>query len=488
MEAAWKVLQQPAANAQPVAAEASLDQETLERWVKYLGNPQKDHPFLKAWNSLLAAEARPSEVQKVSEEFQALVLSIIKEKKTVDEKNRILKAQAQEDKFCEGCNFSLFSLERDKFVLWSDLFDEKRRNPDQGADEGGVLLYEGEKIDRFLGPEWRTHLESMRQDLARLKKTLPPQYAYLHGIAESEKPANLRVHLRGDPENLGDEAPRRFLAVLSDRAPLPFRQGSGRIELAEAIARHPLTARVIANRIWNLHFGRGIVRTPNNFGKHGERPSHPELLEYLAGRLVENGWSIKALHREIMLSATYQLASAHSEKNFAVDPDNRLFWRANRRRLDAEALRDSILYVSGSLDLTTGGPSGELSKENKRRTVYAKISRHKPDVFLGLFDFPHPAITSEQRNVTNVPLQQLFFLNSELITQEAERLAKRLDAGTADNTSRIWKAYRLVLGRTPTKKEIKMGLDFVKGMPEEGQDWQSYLQVLISSNEFSFVD
>lgn len=488
LEAAWRVLRQPGVTAQSVAVEAQSDQETLERWVKYLGRPQKDHPFLKAWDALLVTEPTPSEVQKVAAEFQALVLSILKEKRTIDEKNRILQAQAEEDKFCKGCNFSLLSLERNKFILWRDLFDEKRPTSDDGGDEGGVLLFEGEKIGRFLGAEWRVHLESMQQDLAQLKKTLPPHYPYLHGLAEAEKPANLRVHLRGDPENLGEEVPRHFLAVLSEHEPRPFQSGSGRLELAQAIAGHPLTARVIANRIWSLHFGRGIVSTPNNFGRLGERPSHPELLEYLASRLVEMGWSIKALHREILQSATYQLSSAHSPKNFGVDPDNRLLWRANRRRLDAEALRDSILYVSGRLELTVGGPSSELSKETKRRTIYAKISRHKPDVFLALFDFPHPAITSEQRNVTNVPLQQLFFLNSELITQEAEQLAKRLEAGAPDSTSKIRRVYRLLFGRNPAEKEILIGLDFLKGGSNEGQNWQSYVQMLLSSNEFSFVD
>jgi hypothetical protein len=491
LEAAWRVLKQSEHNSQTAAAELQLDPETLERWVKYLRAPEKDHPYLTKWNELLAHGGQAAEIKKVAEDFQTLVLSIIGKKKAVDEKNRLILAQAEDDKYCKGCSVSVLSMERDAFVLWGDLFDEKRREDGQWT-EGGVLVYEGEKIDRFLGAEWRTHLEWMRQQLAELKRTLPPAYPYLHGIADSGQPANLRIHLRGNPENLGEEAPRRFLAVLSESSPPLFQNGSGRLELAEALVRHPLTARVIVNRVWQHHFGQGIVRTPNNFGQLGEQPSHPELLDYLASRLVEQRWSLKALHREIVLSATYQLSSAYSERNFAADPDNRLLWRANRQRLDAEALRDALLYVSGSLDPTVGGPSVELTKENRRRTVYSKISRHKPDVFLGLFDFPHATITSEQRNVTNVPLQQLFFLNSDVIHVQSERLAQRLCGAAPDDAARIQQAYRLLFGRLPTSSELETGLEFLRSNREDPSEtasvWKQYAQVLLSSNEFSFVD
>ncbi|MEJ7607454.1 MAG: DUF1553 domain-containing protein [Bryobacteraceae bacterium] len=184
--------------------------------------------------------------------------------------------------------------------------------------------------------------------------------------------------IRGSADNLGEEAPRAFLSILSPAAPTPFTKGSGRLELAEAIASasNPLTARVMVNRIWAHHFGEGIVPTPSSFGQVGERPSHPELLDYLAARFVEEKWSIKAVHREIVLSATYALGTESLPKNFKVDAGNRLHWRANVRRLDIEALRDSMLAVSGQLERKVGGPPAPMEDEcNLRRTVYSFVSR-----------------------------------------------------------------------------------------------------------------
>ena len=186
----------------------------------------------------------------------------------------------------------------------------------------------------------------------------------------------------------------------------------------------------MVNRIWQHHFGRGIVGTPSNFGKLGEA-HQPELLDYLAARFVENGWSIKRMHREIMLSAVYGLSSEDIPANSAVDPDNRLLWRANWQRLDAETLRDSLLFVSGNLDLQAGGPPAPLEDKNKRRAVYGFVSRRKLDSMLALFDFPNPNSTSEQRVVTNVPLQRLYLMNSNFVEDQAAGLAKRL-SGTED--------------------------------------------------------
>ena len=191
----------------------------------------------------------------------------------------------------------------------------------------------------------------------------------------------------------------------------------------------------MVNRIWQHHFGRGIVDTPSNFGMMGERPSHPELLDYLAARFIESGWSMKAMHREIMLSAAYQLAYQRSDANSAVDPDNRLVWRANFRRLEVEALRDSLLFVTGTLDERLGGPPQELARPiSKKRTIYGRAAR-SPYSLLTLFDYPDPTITSEQREVTNVPLQGLFFLNSDLIQRQADALLARL--GPESATARI---------------------------------------------------
>jgi hypothetical protein len=280
--------------------------------------------------------------------------------------------------------------------------------------------------------------------------------------------------------------PRRFLSVLAKGEPAPFTAGSGRLELAEAIGRpdNPLTARVMVNRIWLHHFGHGLVDTPNNFGQMGERPSHPELLDYLAARFVENKWSIKAMHREIMNSAVYALASAPDAANQEADPDNRLLWRASRRRLDFEAMRDSMLYVAGLLDEKRGGPAEPERKPHNRRTVYCEITRKNPDLVLSLFDFPNPVASGGKRVETSTPLQGLYLLNSEEVMRIAAGLAARLekDAGTAGE--RIARAYQLLLNRDPSREELAAGLAFVQS-PDGG--WTNYAQVLLTSNEFIFT-
>jgi len=243
----------------------------------------------------------------------------------------------------------------------------------------------------------------------------------------------------------------------------------------------------MVNRIWHYHFGSGIVRTVSNFGQLGERPTHPALLDYLAARFVESGWSIKALHREIMLSATYTLSSENIRGNLTTDPDNRFHWKANLvQRLDAESLRDPILAVSGNLDPTIGGAPSKFSDDNRRRTLYALISRVKPDRTLAVFDFPDPNSTSEQRAVTLGPLQRLYFLNSNFVTLQSKALAQRLKNEGGDNDrSRIQRAYRLLFGRLPSEEEIAIGVVFLgKG----GDEWPKYAQVLLASAEFSSVN
>jgi hypothetical protein len=286
----------------------------------------------------------------------------------------------------------------------------------------------------------------------------------VHGVADAEKPVNLHISKRGNPFNLGDEEPRHFLSVLSDGTPAPFANGSGRLELADAILNQPIAMRVIVNRIWKGHFGTGLVDTPSNFGKTGERPTHPELLEYLAQFFVDNGLSIKKLHREIMLSAAYQLSADLDQKNFDKDSGNRLYWRANRHRMTAEQIRDSVLLVSGALDTKAGGPSAPLTPSYARRTVYGKISRYKLDDYLQLFDFPSPNLSAEKRFSTTVPLQRLFFMNSDFMQQQGELLAKRV-AGEATTADRIQKAYRLIFGRAATDAEIRTAVQYLSTEP-----------------------
>jgi hypothetical protein len=234
--------------------------------------------------------------------------------------------------------------------------------------------------------------------------------------------------------------------------------------LADAIVAQPLALRVIVNRIWKQHFGTGIVDTPSNFGVTGERPTNPELLDYLAGIFARDGMSLKKLHREIMLSAVYQLSTELDQHDYEKDSGNRYYWRASRRRLDAEQVRDSILTAAGNLDDSLGGPSVELSPSFTRRTVYGKVSRYKLDEYLQLFDFPSPNISAEKRFSTTVPLQRLFLMNSDFMQIEAEQLVKRV-ATEPDNASRIKKLYRIVYNREPSEQELKLAIDYLHSEP-----------------------
>jgi mono/diheme cytochrome c family protein len=347
------------------------------------------------------------------------------------------------------------------------------------------------QFEKSLPAESLKKIASLRAEAARLKKAAPPKYPVIHTLADASSPTNMPVLVRGNPDAPGAKVARRFLAVLGGERS-PFGQGSGRLELARAIAsaENPLTARLVVNRIWQHHFGQGLVATASNFGNLGEKPSHPELLDWLAHRLSASGWSLKALHRQIMLSAVYQQSSRYDEHHFGRDPGNALLWRISRRRLDVEAWRDAMLKVAGRLDQRIGGPSVSLdAATNARRTLYAAISRHDLASLLRLFDFPDPNITSGGRPQTTVPLQELFVLNSEFMNANARAFAARLGGARSpgqDDSERIRLSYRILFGREPTENERLIGLAFVKSGSLEC--WQHYAQALLATNEFMFVD
>ena len=266
----------------------------------------------------------------------------------------------------------------------------------------GPLAVADKDLEEFLTGSARANLVALKKEHEEARAKAPSMYAIAHAYTES-KPADMNIFVRGNPANKRELAPRRFLRVIAGDDRPSYTEGSGRrqLALATAAADNPLTPRVIVNRVWQHHFGRGIVATPSNFGKLGDPPTHPDLLDYLARGFIDSGWSIKQLHREIMLSATYQLGTDNHPGNSEVDADNRYLWRMNRRRLDVEAWRDALLHVSGRLDARLEGPSTMLSDpKNVRRTVYAKISRHELDSLLRLFDFPDANITSAKRSET----------------------------------------------------------------------------------------
>jgi hypothetical protein len=311
-------------------------------------------------------------------------------------------------------------------------------------------------------------------------------------VVEDGEPQDLNVFIRGNVNRKGPLVQRRFLHVLWEGEPVAFKDGSGRRELAEAIANphNPLTSRVMANRIWGQFFGKSLVATPSNFGHSGQPPSHPKLLDDLAARFVEGGWSVKSLVREIVLSATYRQSTASDARNVERDASNALLWRMNRRRLTIEQWRDAVLFVSGQLDFS-GGKSLELDDPaNHRRTVHARISRLQLNDLLTQFDYPDANVHSERRSVTTTATQKLFMLNSPFMIGGAKALAERLTAdATEGDTPRMQRAYRLLFGREPEKSETELALAFLhKPATSEMSRWEQYAQLLLASNEMLYVD
>ncbi|HVU15537.1 MAG TPA: PSD1 and planctomycete cytochrome C domain-containing protein [Candidatus Didemnitutus sp.] len=289
-------------------------------------------------------------------------------------------------------------------------------------------------------------------------------------LVDSSSPKDYPVLLRGEAQNFGPVVPRRFLEVLSGPQRPNYTKGSGRLELAEAIAdpKNPLTARVLVNRIWQQHFGDGIVLTPDDLGNASAPPSDPELLDYLAKRFVEEGWSIKKLHRMILLTSTYQESSAPNPLGAEVDPDNRLLWRANVRRLDFEEIHDSILAIAGALDSTVGGKSVSLGSEGfaTRRAMYVYIDRRNPPELLTQFDFPNPNVPVGHRYVSIVPQQSLFLMNSPFVIETARRLVHRPEfLDMKDDALRVNMLYLAIYQRSPTDAETKLCLSYVEANP-----------------------
>ncbi len=476
-----------------LTAEASgLDAEILGRWVVYLRDTHIEHPFLDDWAAVMERGGSDEEALAVAQAFEAAAIAVDQEKAEIEDINYVRLGGAKgvaDERTRQYTNLEFLDLE--KWYLWRDLAYNPY-TPSGFKFAGGVFYFgdkEGFEVDRFLSGLWKGRLDKLRAELKELEDALPEQYPFIHGVRDKDKPVDPRIAIRGDKENPGEPAPRRFLHILCDDEPEPFTpDGSGRLDLAEAIVdpRNPLTARVMVNRIWMAHLGVGLVGTPSNYGQLGERPTHPELLDYLAARFVEGGWSMKALHREIVLSATYQSSVAHDERNAAIDPENKLYWRANLiERLDAEALRDSMLSVAGKLDPTIGGPPRPFGDDLHRRAIYGYVSRTQPDRSMELFNFPDPNTTSAQRMRTQGPMQRLYFLNNEFVVEQAAALAERINSAVAGgDAAKIRWAYEVLYARPPSEAEIRLGLEYLAAGDEA---WPRYAQALIGAGEFRSV-
>jgi hypothetical protein len=516
--AAWQVTGEPKKTVAEAAVDQKVDPEMLDRWIKFLARPPKHYSYLRDWQDMVKSGGTLEQSQFLADNFQNLVLAVAVEAAALKEDNDIIKAKAgvrkkprrdsypnefeTNDQFCPGCDLELKTMPIERTNLYLDVYKADQESENDQKPDPGLLSLQGWALERHFSAEVSEHVATLRAEIDALKKAQAP-YPFLHGVGDTKTMQTMHVNVRGNPHTPGDPVPERFLAVLSPPDTKPFSNGSGRLELADAIVASPLAARVIVNRVWRWHFGSGIVDTPDNFGKMGDPPSDPELLDYLSASFVKNGMSLKKLHREILLSSVYQLSTESIAENAEKDGANRLYWRANRQRLDAEAIRDSVLFVAGDLDLKkTGGPSTDFADDNFRRTVFCKVSRYRLDNFLQVFDFPNPSFTAEQRFTTIVPLQRLYFMNSSFVYKQAEAFAQRVydEAPGFDKTSdtaRMQKAYRILFGRAASAAETKAGLDFLQAHPETpgeqvaGQPttaWKEYARVLLSSNEFEFVN
>jgi hypothetical protein len=356
---------------------------------------------------------------------------------------------------------------------------------------GGPFDWNEQMFERVINRKERDDLRALKRkvDEWRAKSPVAPPRAMVMTDGSPSQPV---VFLRGNPNNRGPQVPRQFPELLTGPGRKAFTDGSGRLEMARAIAdpKNPLTARVMVNRVWGHLFGQGLVRTPSDLGVRCDPPTHPELLDWLSARFVESGWSVKGLNRLIVLSDAYRQSSAVPEEMAKQDPENRLLARMTRKRLTFEGLRDGLLRSSGRLDLAIGGRSVDLFKEPfvARRAVYGFIDRQNLPGTFRSFDFALPDTHAPQRFTTTVPQQALFLMNSPFAIEQAKSLAAM--TSSPDSTKRVEELYRLAFARKPTAEEMSTAAAFV-ATPDptaKASPWEQLAQVLLASNEFAFVD
>ena len=481
--------------AEALAADHDLEAPILRKWIDYLRPRQVRRPHMDEWRQASDAN-RPQAAAAYQKRFH----------ERLEEWNETLR------KWRERVRRMLKEMNmppppRPKFEPGEDRFFHEV----YFADKGPFFL-EKKAQEQVFSQESNRRLDLYRRELKHLEETLPPEPAMACAVEDGD-PVRQRVFVRGDYNNLGEEAPKRFPQILAGTEQEPISQGSGRLELARWLTgpEHPLTARVMVNRIWKWHFGQGLVRTPNNFGKLGTPPTHPQLLDYLARRFVREGWSIKKMHRLIMNSATYGMGSGTTPDKSLRDPQNQLLSRFERRRLEVEEIRDGLLSLDGSLDLAMGGTlqtgfgtdtensNDRLSLKPEtvhRRMVYVPLRRANLPTLLNLFDFGDATTSMGKRSHTNVAPQALFMMNSEFVADRARNLATRLEKEHTDPAQRIDQAYLITLNRMPETEERQAALAYLGnftgkfGGPEASglNAWGSFCRILMASNDFMYVD
>ncbi len=469
----------PGEKVSAIATKRDVIGHVLDRWIMYLKTePRKTDPAFTLWLDLAALKdadfAAKSKDLIANSKGNALVKKAFTEKPPANIKEaavtfaNLLVANGQEAAHADA----------DKEALRLALYDPKA--------PPSVPFTEAEKI---FNRDDENKLRELRKKVEGLHITHPGAPSCAMAMEDAPTPTEPQVFIRGNANNKGEKVPRKFLTVLSDVSSKPFTDGSGRLELARAIAspNNPLTARVMVNRVWAQHFGMGLVRTPSDFGIRGDKPTHPELLDDLAVRFMSEGWSLKRLHKLIMLSSTYQQASDDIAEDRTLDPENTLLWRQNRRRLEFEAMRDSLLQAAGHLSPAIGGKpvnfienptttykmEGEMvrvvtddpSKDSfsLRRSVYLFIDRQNLPGLFRTFDFASPDVHSPRRYSTTVPQQALFMMNSPFVVEQAQFMLKRPEILNETQTgSRVTALYRTLFGRAPNADELKLADEFLK--------------------------
>jgi Protein of unknown function (DUF1553)/Protein of unknown function (DUF1549)/Planctomycete cytochrome C len=456
-----------------IAAERKLFTIVVESWQKYLAGRPKDDTIFRVFMALASLP---------DAEFEAKAPAVLAEAMKVKPHPAVATAFAKAPtKFTDVCDAYA------KLVTAPG--EDKTLAGVLGT--GGPLDFGDRQLMRLFTVMEKQHLERLRREAEAWKAKSPaaPPRAMVMTEGSAMQPV---VFLRGNPNNRGPQVPRQYLGLVAGADRKPFKDGSGRLEMALAIAdpKNPLTARVMVNRVWGHLFGQGIVRTPSDFGVRSDPPTHPELLDWLAARFVDSGWSVKQLHRAIVTSHTYQQTSTVSADLAKSDPENRMLGRMGRKRLTFEGLRDNLLVASARLDDAVGGRSVDLFKEpfTTRRAVYGFIDRQNLPGTFRSFDVALPDTHAPQRFTTTVPQQALFLMNSPFVIEQAKTLASR--ANDPEPAKRIAALYRLAFSRAPTAAEIALASEFMKIPPEKTglSAWEQLAQVLLLSNEFAFVD
>lgn len=476
----------------------------VDRWKRYLEQGAKDHRVFGPWHRL----------SKVgTDQFSAEVTQLVERWKSAEGAEEAGKVNdLLRQAIINSPPATLPDLARTYGQVFNQVcaqWDAKRKEDsnakslDGPAEEMRQVLYgEGSpavvtKDDsrRLIGRDVRDKVTQLKRNVENLKVTSPgaPPRAM---VMRDSQPQNSPVLIRGNPGRPGKQVPRQFLEVVAGPERKPFTNGSGRLELAQAIvdSKNPLTSRVIVNRLWQHHFGTGLVPTTSDFGTRGLPPSNPELLDWLSLKMIDSGWSMKQMHRLILSSAVYRQSSCENQAARQADPENRLLWRMPRLRIDFETMRDSLLAVSERLDLSLGGRPFDdvMNPKNSRRTIYALVNRNDlPGVFRA-FDFADVDASAPQRPNTTVPQQALFALNSPFVQEQSRRISASSQVEASDDGARIVFLYCKIFSREPSSDERELALRFVREAQttptEKLSPWERLTQALLLTNEFWFVD